>query len=317
MNINNIIIVANHTSLKIRIDKLAYFFYEYIKQNSKYNVLLYEPDDEKNISFYKNKKDTVLIVFTCTPSYIKNYTNIKIYYIEDVCCTCPLHCNGTNSQCKFQNQKKYIINNNFNYVWYKYHTPITIELNKTLNNLCYYFPHMLFDPNIHKNYNLEKKYDILLFGKTISKIYPFRNRLYHLLNKNANKFNIKIIGYNKKNIISGIGLYKLISQSWLCVATSSINNLALSKYFEIGLCGSVVIGDCPYFDETNIIENNMVNIDMHMTDEQIINTIEISLLNKEQLHTYSNNIMKHMNDNYMMKNGLNKFEDLISIITDE
>lgn len=203
--------------------------------------------------------DCVLIIFSCTPELLE-YSNIKIYYIYDINCTCKYGCDGTTKNCKFINQEMYITQNNFNYIWYKYETPITKRFEK--NGFQYYkFPHMIFNTNIHKDYNLEKKYDILLYGATYKNCYPLRNKLYYILQKNNNKFNIKILPYTKKHpekMITGIELYKLINQSWLTCACCAINYSLVAKYFEIGLCVSVVLGDYPKHETEQYLKDNII-----------------------------------------------------------
>lgn len=312
--IKNIIIIANHTSLKTRMDKLDYNFFCYLVQNSKYNVILMEPTDEDKIIQFKNHSDTILIIFTCMPIFLKDYTNIIIYYIYDFVCTCNDSCNSTNNKCKFQEQKKYIYNekNVIKYIWYKYYTHITQQLINENKIKCFKFPHMMFDPNIHKNYNLPKIYDIVIYGSTTPNIYPFRNRLLHLLEKNSHIFNTHIIRYSKKKTIpSGFDLYKIINQSWLCIATTNINNSLLAKYFEIVLSGSVVCGDYPSLEDERFLENNMIQINNNMSDDDIITIIKNALNDKQKLKNISQKTMKYFSENYMMKNGLNTFETLV------
>ena len=96
------------------------------------------------------------------------------------------------------NQFNYINEHKFDYVWYKYETPITKRLASLYNNY-YKFSHMIFDKNTHKDYNLEKKYDILFYGATYRESYPFRNRIYYILQQNKDKFNILFLPYTKRH----------------------------------------------------------------------------------------------------------------------
>ena len=92
---------------------------------------------------------------------------------------------------------------------------------------------MIFDKNIHKDYKLAKKYDIIFYGSSNPRVYPFRSRLFYLLKKNTHRFNILFLPYNKRRepekIISGVDLYKLIGQSWLTCACSAISNCLSDK----------------------------------------------------------------------------------------
>ena len=176
---------------------------------------------------------------------------------------------------------------------------------------------MIFDKNIHKDYNLEKKYDILFYGATYPNAYPFRNRLYRLLYQNQDKFNIKFLPYTKKHshkMTIGVDLYKLINQSWLTCACCLVSSILVAKYYEIGLCGSVVLGDYPEYESEQYLKQNMIYINRHMSDEDILNSITEALNNKKMLSQYSNNTKQYFSKNYMYENGLQKFEELISLI---
>lgn len=311
-----ILILAHFDGLKTRPDKLDYNFFEYLSKNSNYKIHMCLPNDENIKNILKNE-NVIIIVFTCMPDYLKSYSNKKIYWIYDFWCNCCYKCNGTSKKCKFKPQRDYIIDNNFDYIWYKYETYITIELKNAFPNKLYKFPHMIFNPEIHKDNNLDKKYDILFYGATYPDIYPFRNRLYYLLKSNENKFNILFLPYTKKNahkMITGKELNEKINQSWLTIACCLIQNILVAKYFEIGLCGSVVCGDYPELEDETFIKNNMIYIDIKMSDEEIITKITNALNNKEKLIEYSYNTKKYLSENYMYKNGLELFEKYIRII---
>lgn len=307
-----IIILGNWRGLKTRPDKLDYLFFSFLKNNSIYDIILCENNE---IKFNENiESDDIIIVFSVSPSFIKNFKNKKIFYIYDLVCNCEYGCNGDSIMCGFQNQLKYIYEHKFDYIWYKYETPITIKLSN-FNNNYYKFSHMVFDKNIHKDYNLEKKYDILFYGAIFPQFYPFRNRLYHLLKKNTDKFNIKFLPYTKKcpeKMTVGEDLYKLIGECWLTTACCAISNCLLAKYFEIGLCGSVVLGDYPEYESEKYLKENMIYINNDMSDEDIINNITKALDNKKKLQEYSENTKNYILNNYMYENGLKRFEELIS-----
>jgi hypothetical protein len=311
----NIVIIANFVGLKNRPDKLDYYFFEHLKINSKYKITLCENDiDEikKNIN-----EQSILIIFSCYPELTK-YSNKKIYYVYDICCTCKYGCDGTIQNCKFNEQKKYIDNNNFDHIWYKYETPITIKLYDEYK--CFKFPHMIFNPDIHKDYNLEKKYDILFFGATYQNYYPLRNKLYYILLKNNDKFNVKFIPYTKKHpekMITGIELSKLISQSWLTCACCAINSSLVAKYYEIGLCGSVVLGDYPKYETEQYLRENIIYVDLSMSDDEILNVIIMALNDKKKLEKYSINTKKYISENYMYKNGVERFDDFFDNLSNK
>ena len=310
---NNIVIIADWTGFKHRPDKLDYNFFTYIKSNSKFKVILCQL--EKNEIKETIKKNDIIIVFTCTPN-IKTYNNKKIYYIYDLCCRCACGgCDGTRDNCLYKNQQHYINEQKFDYIWYKYETPITKRLS-SLNSNYFKFPHMMYNTkNIDKYFKLKKKYDILFYGATYPKMYPFRNRLYYILKKNEKNINIKFLPWSKRHpekMIIGTELNKFISESWLSCATCAQNNSLVSKYFEIPLHGSVILGNYPEYESEQYIKQNMIYINKSMTDEDILNCITEALKNKKKLQQYSENLRKYLLENYTYDNGLKKFEELIS-----
>jgi hypothetical protein len=315
-----ILLIAPLAGYKYRPDKLDHFFLEYLVKNSKYKIHLSEADDNNISKILENKNDMIVIAFTLTPN-LKKYSNTKIYWIYDFCCTCFDGCDGRGISgkkiCGFKEQEDYIKNNNFDYVWYKYFTYITKKLSIQNPNKYFKFPHMMFDPEKHKDYNLEKKYDILFYGATYPKSYPFRNRLYHFLVNNSKKFRVHFLPYSKrkpKKMTTGVELNKLISQSWLTVSTCLTVNILVAKYFEIGLCGSVICGDYPQIEDETFLKKNMIYINKHMSDDQMLKIITDALNNKELLKEYSKNTKEYLSKNYMMKNGVDRFDNLISKI---
>jgi len=308
---NNIIIICGYNSLKERPDKLDYYFFNYLQNNSKYKIQFIEPIKEKLDEIVK--KNSILILFTCHFD-VSNYKNYKIYWIYDMNCTCKYGCDGISKDCIFTKEYNNIYTQNYDKVWYKYLTPITKRLITEKPNYYLKFPHMIFDPNIHKDYQLEKKYDILFYGGTYPASYPFRNRLYYILSKNSDKFNVLFLPYTKKHphkMTTWIDLYKLINSSWLTMSCCLVSEILVAKYFEIGLCGSVICGDYPSQEDELFIKNNMILLDRNMSDSEIIGTIQDALSDKNKLKIYSENLKKYISEKYMYKNGLELFESYI------
>lgn len=307
----NIIIICGYNYLKKRTDKLDYYFFNYLQNNSKYNIQFSEPIKEKLDEIIN--KNSILILFTCNFD-VSNYKNYRINWIYDMNCTCKYGCDGTLDTCKFANEYNIIYSQNYDKIWYKYLTPITKRLITEKPNYYLKFPHMIFDPNIHKDYELEKKYDILFYGATHQSVYPFRNRLYYILSKNTDKFNILFLPYSKKNphkMTTWIDLYKLISSSWVTISCCAISDVLVAKYFEIGLCGSVICGDYPSQEDELFIKNNMILLDRNMSDSELIGAIQHALSDKNKLKMYSENLKKYISEKYMYKNGLELFENYI------
>lgn len=182
-----------------------------------------------------------------------------------------------------------------------------------VNNFKYiHMPHHI-DSEKFKDYNLEKKYDILIFGNDHAKYYPFRNRLIELLSK-GNNLKLRIIPKHKNyfkydGLISNENLSIMINESWLTLCTSSKYDYLLGKYFETSMSNSVVLGNMPK-DGVKIWKDNFVKLSPNMTDEEIMTTIYKSLENKDKLKQYSQN-MKVIMSIYDLNKFANKLYDLV------
>lgn len=145
-----------------------------------------------------------------------------------------------------------------------------------------HIPHHI-DTSIFKFLNLEKKYDILLFGSIHPTHYPFRKRLFELINANKDKFNVHFIPkpetFNAE--LCEDGLAKLINMSKICIATKSKYDYLVGKYFEISLCKSLIAGDIPT-DGIGIFKGRIIELNNTMTDQQIIDKLLSSLNNYDK-----------------------------------
>jgi len=137
--------------------------------------------------------------------------------------------------------------------------------------------HISFD--VYKDYGLEKEYDILLYGNTNSKFYPFRKRLHKLLSKH---FNCKVVSYPE---IRGVELAKLLNKSWMAVATKSTEDYLVAKYLEIPACNCLPIGNIAT-TEKSLFKEIVFEIPESMTDEMIVNKVRAALDDKPMLSSW-------------------------------
>lgn len=186
---------------------------------------------------------------------------------------------------------------------YKNTKNINTVLSATKNLKVIWIPHHI-DTQYFKNYNQEKKYDVLLYGNDNTKYYSFRNRVIKLLLEEGKNNGIIVHriprprNYFRYNAaISNANLSKLISRSRLTLCTSSCLDYLLGKYFETSFSGSVILGNMPE-DGKQIWKNNYVHIDNNMSDNQIIETISNALNDEELLKTISSNMYKVMISNF-------------------
>jgi hypothetical protein len=184
----------------------------------------------------------------------------------------------------------------------------------------YYNPHHA-NPEIFKPLNLNKEYDILLSGISKEKHYPLKYRLFNLINKHKNttlsKYKIYIHihpGYNNELSflnINQINYNEIINKSKLCVACTSRYKYRLGKYVEIPMGNSVILGDLPF--EDNKFKDFVLEVNMKMSDEEILNKI-ISSLENPTLMEEKIKIGLEWSKNYTTKKYTN---NLLKIINNE
>jgi len=201
---------------------------------------------------------------------------------------------------------KFLKDNDFNIIFTFYHNTEANHIrNKVRNGKYFHLPHYI-DTSIFKHMNLEKKYDILLFGAIHPAHYPFRKRLFELILKNEQLFNVRFIPKPEvfDPTICENGLAELINMSKICIATKSRYDYLVGKYFEISMCKSLIAGDIPT-DGINIFKDRIIELDNKMTDNEIIEKLKNGL---DQYDKYSKEIdflSEHIGQNY----GLNKYAD--------
>jgi glycosyltransferase involved in cell wall biosynthesis len=149
-----------------------------------------------------------------------------------------------------------------------------------------YLPHFA-DPDIFKPLHTPKDIDILISGVIKETHYPLKNRLYHLIMKYKttalNKYTIHVHTHptyvNELSFenVNQINYNQIINRSKLCIACTSKHQYRLGKYVEIPMAGSVIVGDLPFEDEQ--FKQFVVEVNLSMTDEEIINIIRRTLEN--------------------------------------
>lgn len=188
-------------------------------------------------------------------------------------------------------------------------------------------PHINND--FFQNWKLSKKYDIVLYGSYNSPMkeenysppvhdyfnergltppseydfYKFRTRLFRLI-KNTPRYNVHHIEtpiYGGNNCpIRTVQLSNLINQAYLAVATPSIIDKAMNKYWEILASGTIVLGSIPS-DYRAELQPWTIEVTDYMSDEQILLIIDEALIDKKRIellgHTASENIIRLYGNN--------------------
>ena len=199
------------------------------------------------------------------------------------------------------------------------------ELDK-IKKLCgnsanfHILPHHI-ETDIFKDHKLEKIYDVTLYGECSRGAYPFRHRLYNLLKSHVNKLPIKI------NIVpkipwsgrcekyTGLGLAKILNQSYIVIATKSRYDYLLKKYFEISACKALLVGDMPESGK-NIWNDNYININNKMSNKEIldilVNTVDRLHKNDDELNNKVNTMYDIIQKNYNLTQYYDKLYNIIT-----
>lgn len=167
--------------------------------------------------------------------------------------------------------------------------------NKCKNKMFFYNPHHA-NPNVFKNLNVNKDIDILLSGAIKNVHYPLRYRLSQLIQSHANttlkNYRIQLLkhpGYSTQESFenkSQLEYNELINRSKICISCSSKHNYRLGKYVEIAMAGGVLCGDLPYEDKEKLSQF-VIEVNMSMTDEEILNKILYYLSSPDMLKKMS------------------------------
>jgi hypothetical protein len=343
----NIIIIAQHSFFRdhqtfVRIDML-----NYIKNNNKnYNIHLYFSDCNPSIIHTKiNELNPKVILFMDINSFsseLQKYNfvfkynfnkSIKIgLLVEDT-----YYINTTKS-CPYVQKCHFLV------LWYK-NKLIEESYKETFpNKQILSLDSRFINIDRFKDYQLPKKYDILMYGCRLFKhkykqqnintiqnyiqkyeknnnikltnnsdisFYALREKLLNVLT-NCNKYNFKLcpeIGDYANNE----ELSKLINQSYLTIVCSTIADVMVFKHLEIPASKSVILGSYPT-DYKELFEGNIVEVNEFMTDDEIINIIDQALLNKEDLELKSSRIYEKVRNEHNLEMALQSFNNIINKI---
>jgi predicted O-linked N-acetylglucosamine transferase (SPINDLY family) len=315
-----ILVIGEFQLLKKRMDKNIYNFYNFLKNNSNYNLIFIDRNTQNFILdssifdvikiFCNTDNPIILSLVYDNPdkSLVSNldlYNHIKIFDIED--------CYNIEGLVNVIKKHKYT------HIFYKYKC---IQQQYIINQFpdinFIHFPHYIDNTLFNINFDITKDIDVLLYGN-ISNFYPFRNRLLQILNNN-NLFNFEYIPFpgfgdtqecNHKPLI-GKDLSNYINRAKITICTCSMFNYLIKKYIEIPLSGSVLCGNFPSSEE-NIYKDNMIILNEDWDDNTILNHINDYLKNTEKLNNISYNSHK-ISQKFTYEKGLDNFNNIISRI---
>lgn len=151
----------------------------------------------------------------------------------------------------------------------------------------YVIPHHV-NTEIYKQWGLPKIYDVLFYGNDDIRTYPFRSRLRKLLE--GSRLKLHIIEHPDYETFDparcGEALARTINQSWIAIATPSIHDYLVAKYFEISAAGAVVAGKMASQGRP-IWKEHYLRLEEDMSDLEILDRLVAALEDKAWLRRQS------------------------------
>ncbi len=340
----NIVFILEHYYFRDHFTNTRQDMYNYVKNNNKdFNIHIFFTDhDQGNLRNKILEISPVIILFfdiSTFTQYTKRHTYVfelglscKIgLFIEDTYYTTSAH------RCEYMKKVDFIV------FWYK-NQLIKESYQKIFpNTLITWIDSRFINIEKYKDYNLEKKYDILLYGsrkcfgtykkqeiKTIQNsikkyeefhnvnysletnfnFYSLRGKLFDLLEKNKDKYNVLLcpeIG----DFALDEKLSRLINQSYLTIVCSTMADVMVFKHLEIPASKSVILGSYPS-DYKELYEGNIIEINEFMSDDEILKTIDNALADKNKLEEMSNRIYNKVREEHNLDKALESFNRLFN-----
>jgi hypothetical protein len=182
-----------------------------------------------------------------------------------------------------------------------YDCPELEQINALRPELQTYVVDLHVDTSVFRDRREEKVYDVIVYGVTETPTYVFRHRVLRLLLESRQlrvlRLQPKHNRYDER--VCGVGLARMINQSWLGLATVTDFSYLVGKYFEIPACNTAVLGDMN--DQgAAIFGENYVHIDEEMTDGEILETVDGALDDREDLEQKTGHMYRVIHDGYTL-----------------
>ena len=141
--------------------------------------------------------------------------------------------------------------------------------------------------------------------------YPLRNKIENILIKNSHKYNLKILNDSTINnsVYVNEDLSRLINESYLTVACSSITDALFHKHLEISASNSVILGEYPKCYE-ELFKENIIEINEFMSEEEILNIIDNALFDKNKLNEISERLYKIVHTEHNLDKATENFDNI-------
>ena len=163
---------------------------------------------------------------------------------------------------------------------------------------CVYVPHCA-EKSIYKKMDIQKECDVLLIGAVgyrskLGSHYPLRDRMINLIKRLSSKYKVGVWQRppgrieNAFNNESAIQFAEAINKAKICITDSGAPKSRFGKYIEVPMCGTVLAADIPNGCEDEF-KDFIIEINMDMSDEEILNKLTFYLENPNNLRKLEEN----------------------------
>lgn len=221
--------------------------------------------------------------------------------------------------------------------WYKNEKIIASYQRKFPGKKILSFASRYVNTDMYKDYRSVKKYDILIYGtrrfmsnygtQEIDSIqeyimknktpahcnfYPLREKLEDILQRYQHKYVIVSIppATCTDARIANEELSRLINESHLTVACSSIADVLFHKHLEIAASGSVILGNCPS-DYAGLFERHFVKVTESMSEEEVIGIIDQALSDKTGLAEMGRRLYDRIHSEHNLRKAQRDFNRIV------
>jgi hypothetical protein len=211
---------------------------------------------------------------------------------------------------------------------YKYYSTLYNEWNTRLNYKIQisHIPHSA-ESSIFYDQKKDRPYDILLVGAThaqtkLGEHYPLRKRFFNMIQKGKfpSKYKVGVyshVGGEHQDAYTDKYLKEfadVLNSTKMVLTCCGKPKSRFGKYIEIPMCGTSIVGDV--YDDTkedvNDLNSFLINVNIVMSDDEIVDTITYYLENEDKRLEKVNNGLEYC-ENYTQEKYAERF---IKIITE-
>lgn len=326
---NHILFIADNNHYRLWPGKTYYDLITYMKDKcKKYTITIFWTDDDENVidAFIQNFKPKLIIFFItgCIKVECAKFMHILNSDMPTACAMLDMFF-------PYYGKTDYSLPGSLIHIG-KHNEIISCYQSLFPDKYITSFSSRFINPCRFKDYKLDKKYDILIYGSrtfdydfkkeqlkpiqnfikeyeernntTIEddmkiNFYYLRKRLETLIVAQCDKYKVKVLPesgiYNCQ--ITNEYLSMLINQSRITIACTTLADVMMHKYLEIAASKSVILGNIPS-DYDELFRGNMIEVTNFMSDDEIIAKIDYALAHPEDMNKMTDTLYSRVHSEH-------------------